>query len=38
MKDVLGEFNVPLFIAKEGVKLAKCRVISLVAPSKFSIL
>jgi hypothetical protein len=38
MEDVVGESNVPIFITKEGGKLAKSRVMLLITPREFSVL
>jgi hypothetical protein len=38
VKDVRREGNVPLLIAKEGIKLAQRRVLLFIAPSKLSVL
>jgi hypothetical protein len=35
VKDVVGEVDVPFFIAKESVKLAQSRVLLLIDPSEF---
>jgi hypothetical protein len=36
--DVVGEGNVPIFVAKEGVKLAQNWFVLFVAPSEFAVL
>ena len=38
MENVIGEGDVPIFIAKEGVKLAHGRLLSLIAPSELAVL
>jgi hypothetical protein len=38
MKDVVGERNVPIFVAKEGVELAKNWLMLFIAPSELAIL
>jgi hypothetical protein len=35
---VVGESDIPIFIAKEGIKLAHSRVMSFVAPCEFAVL
>ena len=38
MKYVVGEFDVPILIAKKAVKFTKHRTVSLVTPSKLPVL